>query len=293
MDGTDSVLDARQEELGVIADAENLLAENPTLSRELTAAVDRLVGGARQDIANAALDANSVQRLSSGVLLPPSSLSLVTSALIVWLYVDRSLLRPPRRALSRSMQAIAGGDLRAPLPSAGGDEIGRMAQALRSFRDTAVEVEEERLRERQVVLDTIDYGVLILDPDLRVRIFNRAFVALSGLDDAILRARPTFREIMERSRERGIYGVADADWPAYVETRLAELRAGEVAPREWQLADGRVRRVPVRAAARRRADAHLFRPDPAQAGRGRAARRQGAGRAGEPRQVRLPGLDEP
>ena len=115
-----------------------------------------------------------------------------------------------------------------------------MAQALHSFRDTAVEVEEQRLRERQVVLDTIDYGVLILDPDLRVRIFNRAFVGLSGLDDAILRARPDFREIMERSRQRGIYGVADADWPDYVESRLAELRAGEVAPREWQLADGRV-----------------------------------------------------
>jgi hypothetical protein len=32
-----------------------------------------------------------------------------------------------------------------------------------------VEVEEQRLRERQVVLGTIDYGVLILDPELRVR----------------------------------------------------------------------------------------------------------------------------
>ena len=50
-----------------------------------------------------------------------------------------------------------------------------MAKALSVFRDTAVEIEEQNLRERQVVLDTIDYGVLILDPDLRVRMFNRAF----------------------------------------------------------------------------------------------------------------------
>src|SRR5262245_19484872 len=138
------------------------------------------------------------------------------------------------------MQAIAGGDLRAPLPPAGGDEIGRMAQALRSFRDTAVEVEEQRLRERQVVLDTIDYGVLILDPDLRVRIFNRAFLGLSGLDGAIPGPHPDFREIMERSRQHGIYAVADADWRDYVDSRLAELKAGEIAAREWQLADGRV-----------------------------------------------------
>jgi hypothetical protein len=43
-----------------------------------------------------------------------------------------------------------------------------MAEALRVFRDTAVEVEEQRLRERQLVLDTIDYGVLILDPGLQI-----------------------------------------------------------------------------------------------------------------------------
>ena len=140
------------------------------------------------------------------------------------------------------MLAIAGGELRAPLPAAGGDEIGRMAEALRVFRDTAVEVEEERLRERQVVLDTIDYGVLILDPDLRVRIYNRAFVRLSGVDDATLRARPDFREIMEAARASAASTVcADADWQAYVATRLAELR-------------GRRGRA-ARMAARRRAGA--------------------------------------
>jgi hypothetical protein len=43
------------------------------------------------------------------------------------------------------MLRIAGGELHAPLPAAGRDEIGRMAEALRVFRDTAVEVEEQRL----------------------------------------------------------------------------------------------------------------------------------------------------
>ena len=58
------------------------------------------------------------------------------------------------------MLAIAGGDLQAPLPKPGPDELGQMTEALRVFRNTAVEVDEQRLRERQVVLDTIDYGVL-------------------------------------------------------------------------------------------------------------------------------------
>ena len=188
VDGTDSILDARQAELGVIADAESLLAENATLSRELTAAVDRLVGGARQEIADAALDASSVQRLSTGVLLTVVILSLASSVLIVWLYVGRNLIAG-LTALSNSMLAIAGGDLRARLPAAGSDEIGRMAQALVTFRDTAAEVEEQRLRERQVVLDTIEYGVLILDPELRARIHNRAFAQLSRLPDELLAVR--------------------------------------------------------------------------------------------------------
>ena len=136
------------------------------------------------------------------------------------------------------MLRIAGGELSAPLPAPGADEIGRMAEALRVFRDTAVEVEEERLRERQIVLDTIDYGVLILDPELRVRIHNRAFVRLSGVDDAVLRARPHFRTVMDAARRAGIYDVPDAEWEAYVATRLAEIEAGGVVPREWLLPDG-------------------------------------------------------
>ena len=91
-----------------------------------------------------------------------------------------------------------------------------------------------------MVLDTIDYGVLILDPELRVRMLNRAFLDLSGLDEAILRARPRFRELLDRSRERGIHGVPEAEWCGLCRARLAELRAGEVAPREWRSPDGRV-----------------------------------------------------
>src|SRR5690606_5652438 len=36
----------------------------------------------------------------------------------------------------------------------------------------------------------------------------------------------------------GIYDVADEDWEAYVASRLAEIRAGDGAPREFRLADG-------------------------------------------------------
>src|SRR6476661_6771290 len=132
-----------------------------------------------------------VRRTSTAILLAAVLASLLSSVVIVWLYVDRNLVSR-LRALAQSMLAIAGGNLHASLPATGPDELGQMAKALRVFRDTAVEVEEQRLRERQVVLDTIDYGVLILDQGLRVRMYNHAYVRLSGVDIEILRTNSHF-----------------------------------------------------------------------------------------------------
>jgi PAS domain-containing protein len=117
------------------------------------------------------------------------------------------------------MLAIAGGQLSTPLPDSGSDEIGRMADALRVFRNTAVEVEEQNLRERQVVLDTIDYGVLILDANLRVKMHNRAFRELWGIDEETLRALPLWRDLLETYRNRDLHGVQDGGWDAYVVRR--------------------------------------------------------------------------
>ena len=176
--------------------------------------------------------------LIAGIAIGALALGLLLA--FAWLYVDRNLVAR-LTALSRSMLAIAGGELRAPLPDPGGrDEIAGMAEALRVFRDTEVEVEEMSLRERQVVLDTIDYGVLILDPELRVRMYNRAYRDLWGFSEDLLRTRPTARELLEVSRRRGQQAGGEADWEAYVGRRLAEIREATMAPREWPRPDQRV-----------------------------------------------------
>ena len=240
IDGPDSIVDARHDELGVIAEATQLLDENARLSRALTDAVDRLVGDAKADIANANADALSVQRFSSGVLIAVVVLSLLSSALIVWLYVGRNLIAR-LTALSDSMLAIAGGNLRAPLPPAGGrDEIGRMAEALTVFRDTAVEVEEKNLRDLHAVLETIDYGVVMLEPDLRVRVYNRAFCELSGVPPENLAGRPHFRDVLGYVRRGGAHDVPEEDWGDYVSRRIEEIQRAPAQPSELRLADGRI-----------------------------------------------------
>ncbi|MCK5364993.1 MAG: guanylyl cyclase, partial [Gammaproteobacteria bacterium] len=104
VDGPDSILQAREDEFAIVADSERLLGENAALSGELTEAVSLLVAGAKTDIRNANLDALSVQRLSTGVLVAVVALSLISSTLIVWLYVGRNLIAR-LTALSGSMLA--------------------------------------------------------------------------------------------------------------------------------------------------------------------------------------------
>ena len=174
IEGPESILETRADELAIIAQAEQLLAENVSAvargrGRARPAGRRGQPGHRRCQPRCARGAAPGLRRADRDGAAQPAELGL-----IVWLYVDRNLIAR-LTALSNSMLAIAGGNLRAPLPAAGRDEIGRMAEALAVFRDTAVEVEEKNLRELHTLLDTIDYGVLMLEPDLRVRIHNRAF----------------------------------------------------------------------------------------------------------------------
>jgi adenylate cyclase len=227
-DGENSIPKAREEELAVLVQGEQLLAENNRLSRNLTAAVDRLVATADREIAASGLEAAVVQRYGTGVVLGSAFLSLLSSILVVWLYVDRSLLAR-LGGVSQSMLAIAGGNLHAPLPAAGRDEIGRMAEALRLFRDTAVEVEEKNLREvsqaRQRLIDAIESiseGFALYDWEDRLVLSNSRYRELlyAGLDTE-LTPGTTFEHIIRRSAERGYIRDAEGRVEEWVAERLS------------------------------------------------------------------------
>ncbi|CAN7662764.1 PAS-domain containing protein [Ensifer adhaerens] len=231
IDGGNSIPKARQDEFAVLAEGEKLLAENNRLSRSLTAAVDRLVAAANREISSSGLEAAVVQRYGTGVVLGSAVLSLLSSILIVWLYVDRSLLAR-LGSVSQGMLAIAAGNLCAPLPAAGHDEIGRMAEALRLFRDTAVEVEEKNLREvaeaRQRLVDAIESiseGFALYDVEDRLVLSNSRYRELLYSDVAIeLTPGTTFEHIIRRSAERGYIKDAEGRLEEWVAERLSRHR---------------------------------------------------------------------
>ncbi len=157
VDGADSIPDLRSRELAFVAQAQHHLSENTVLSKDLTEAVDRLVSTAKRDIAQANQEALSVRRLSSVVQIAAVALSLVSSILIVWLYVGRRIVRP-LNSLSEGMLAIARGNLRAPVEASGADEIAEMGRAVEVFRRNTLE-RDELLAEKAQAAERLEQQV--------------------------------------------------------------------------------------------------------------------------------------
>jgi signal transduction histidine kinase len=157
VEGTNSIPELRLQELGIVAQATRKLTENAALSRDLTQAADRLVSIANRDIAQANEDALAVQRFSSTVLIAAVALSLLSSIVIVWLYVGRNIVSR-LTALSRSMLAIAEGNLAARVPMGGSDEIAEMGGAVEILRKNTLE-RNELLIEREQTAERLEKQV--------------------------------------------------------------------------------------------------------------------------------------
>jgi adenylate cyclase len=156
-EGMSSIPEFRLQELGIVAQATRHLTENTALSRDLTQAADRLVSLAKRDIGQANEDALSVQRFSATVLIAAVALSLFSSILIVWLYVGRSIVSR-LTTLSRSMLAIAEGNLAASVPTGGSDEIAEMGRVVEVLRKNTFE-RDELLIERAQAADHLEKQV--------------------------------------------------------------------------------------------------------------------------------------
>ncbi len=225
--GERGLIEIRGAELAALDRANDVLDANADISDNLTAAVEDLVIEARGDIDRSTSDAAAAQKFSANVLIAVVLLSLLCSGLIVWLYVHRDLLKR-LGALSSSMLAVAGGNLRVALPSpTGQDEITDMTKALTVFRDTAVEVEEKGLREidraRQQLVDAIESiseGFALYDDADQIVLYNTRYKELLNAGDDIALGTP-FEAIIWRSAELGLVDHGHDDVEGYVQERLA------------------------------------------------------------------------
>jgi signal transduction histidine kinase len=232
--GSSSIKSARQVELDAAYDGQRLIVENSALSAKLSKAVEALGTAAKQGIAAATEQTRSVQELGRLGLLAVVALSLISSALIGWLYVGRNIVARLTQ-LSGAMLAIAGGRRDIPVSVRGSDEVAAMGRAVEVFRQNAVELDqllaeradaasrlekivEERTAELQrrgavlrVTFDNMQHGVLMFDRAQKLAAWNRQVMQLLDLPEAFLAGEPRFTDFIRFLADRGEYGVTDAE----------------------------------------------------------------------------------
>ncbi|HEV7546889.1 MAG TPA: hypothetical protein VGO42_20190, partial [Reyranella sp.] len=75
---------------------------------------------------------------------------------------------------------------------------GRLLDAERRTRER-VETASHELLILQAALDNVDYGVLLLDENMRARFINRASRQIWNMPDALAASRPSFTELMRHA----------------------------------------------------------------------------------------------
>ena len=100
------------------------------------------VTAVREASMQAVAQSNNAIAQGNRLMIATSLASVMLSVLIVWLYVAKHLVGRIR-ILDGSMRIIAAGNLQQSVPVKGRDEIGTMANSLRSFRDQLTEKQAE------------------------------------------------------------------------------------------------------------------------------------------------------
>ena len=221
----------RQVELEAALEGRRLTVENSVLAAQLSNAVEDLASAAKQGIAAATDETRSVQKLGRLGLLGVVALSLISSVLIVWLYVGRNIVAR-LTALSARMLTLAQGDLKSPLPQGGTDEIGRMAEALRVFQAAAIEIKETNLREIREArtrlseaIASISEGFALYDADDKLIVCNDRYKELFASLSDVMVPGTAFESIARATVERGLVTDAEGRRESWLKERLDQHRA--------------------------------------------------------------------
>jgi PAS domain S-box-containing protein len=193
-------------------------------------------------------------------------------ALLIELFILSSTLRTqiavPLRELVRATGSVAEGRFGTQLHLHRDDELGDLAHAFTAMarqvdaREMALKdrsaslaelnrqlahqlAERERTerelahhRELNALLDTIDYGILFLDADFKVRLANRAYKQMWGLPESLVAKETPFHELISHGR----HGEDREPPDRAIEEAMERVRRCDEAPVEIETPTGQVLR---------------------------------------------------
>ncbi|MBE0583840.1 MAG: PAS domain S-box protein, partial [Desulfofustis sp.] len=177
-EGKQSVFAVKAEILLRERQGQDALISNRLYVSQLRQLIDQIVSKTHAETATAVEQSRRTLTQARVLLVLMVVFSLTVAVSVLWFYVRGSIIAR-LAGLSRSMQAIADGDLTVEVPSVGTDEIGRMSAALKVFRDTALTVEEANA---QAIIDNAAVGLVIARPDGAIHFFNPMAAALFGVE---------------------------------------------------------------------------------------------------------------
>jgi class 3 adenylate cyclase/phosphoglycerate-specific signal transduction histidine kinase len=243
----ENIFNLRREELRQIAVAQASLQANNSLVLRLGKEVEEVVLAAQNGSDAAAVRTAQAIRNGRLLLLLITALSVVGAVVIAVLYVVPRVVRPIEN-ITAAMSGLAAGDTSIDVPGRDrSDEIGRMAEALGVFRDTAVEVQRSNLREIRegrrrltVAIESISEAISLYDGEDRLVVCNNKYRTLLYPGDASVEISPgmTFESIVRRAAERGYVRDADGRVEEWVRERMARHREPS-GPHVQQRSDGR------------------------------------------------------
>jgi class 3 adenylate cyclase/phosphoglycerate-specific signal transduction histidine kinase len=230
--GDDGIFALRRGELQQIAAAQSALAGSRGLASQLGDEIASLVATA-QTSSNAAA-AGVAQAITNGaIFMGIITIVSILGAVVIMLYYVMPWIIRPLENITKAMTDLANGDTSVDIPGRERkDELGRMAQALGVFRDTAIEVQKSNLieiaearRRLSVAIESISEAFSLYDNEDRLVSCNsryRTIIFPNVADESLLGM--TFETLIRRAAEHGDIEDARGRIEEWAQERLARHR---------------------------------------------------------------------
>jgi diguanylate cyclase (GGDEF)-like protein len=101
----------------------------------------------------------------------------------------------------------------------------------------------DELEVLRTALDNVEQGIILLDAQFHAQFMNRAVRQLSGISDEQAERKPHFSQLVNGARFRNAYGVRPGELDDFISSRIALVKAGDPAPTDLRLGDGRTIRA--------------------------------------------------
>jgi adenylate cyclase len=230
--GEDGIFALRRAELQQVAAAQSALAGSRVLASQLHGEIASLVAAA--ETASNAAASNAAQAVTKAAIFMAiiTIVSILSAVAVMLYYVVPSIIRP-LESITKAMTDLADGDTSVDIPGRmRSDELGRMAQALGVFRDTAVEVQKSNIKEiaearrrLSVAIESISEAFSLYDVEDRLVACNskyRTLIFPNVGDESLLGT--TFETLIRRAVERGDIEDAQGRIEEWVQERLLRHR---------------------------------------------------------------------